>query len=59
MVLGHPGYYPRFGFAPSASFGISFEHDVPEEVFMIVELQPGFLDGVAGKVKDHSAFSTA
>jgi putative acetyltransferase len=22
VVLGHPGYYPRFGFAPSKSYGI-------------------------------------
>ena len=59
MVLRHPEHYPRFGFAPSASFGISFEHDVPEEVFMIFELRPGFLGRASGKVKDHSAFSTA
>ncbi len=58
VVLGHPEYYPRFGFSPSASFGISCEYDVPEEVFMIIELQPGFLDGVSGKVEYHSAFSS-
>jgi NAD(P)H dehydrogenase (quinone) len=58
VVLGHPEYYPRFGFAPSASFGISCEYDVPEEVFMAIELQPGFLDGVPGKVKYHAAFGS-
>jgi predicted N-acetyltransferase YhbS len=30
---------------------------VPEELFMIVELQPGFLHGASGKVKYHAAFS--
>jgi putative acetyltransferase len=58
VVLGHPEYYPRFGFAPSASFGISCEYDVPEEVFMAIELQPGFLDGVPGKVKYHASFGS-
>jgi putative acetyltransferase len=58
VVLGHPEYYPRFGFSPSASFGISCEYDVPEEVFMILELQPDFLDGVSGKLEYHEAFSS-
>jgi predicted N-acetyltransferase YhbS len=30
---------------------------VPEEVFMVVELQAGFLDGASGTVKYHAAFS--
>jgi putative acetyltransferase len=58
VVLGHPEYYPRFGFSPSASFGISCEYDVPEEVFMILELQPDFLDGVSGNLEYHEAFSS-
>lgn len=57
VVLGHPAYYPRFGFSPSARFGIGCEYDVPEEVFMIVELNPGYLDAASGKVKYHAAFS--
>ena len=57
VVLGHPEYYPRFGFTPSASFGISCEYEVPEEAFMTIELQPGFLDGVSGRIKYHEAFS--
>src|ERR1041384_7412983 len=39
VVLGHPAYSPRFGFFSSARFGIGCEYDVPEEVFMVVELQ--------------------
>jgi len=57
VVLGHPAYYPRFGFSPSARFGIGCEYDVPEEVFMVVELHSGFLEDVSGKVKYHRAFS--
>lgn len=57
VVLGHPAYYPRFGFSSSARFGIGCEYDVPEEVFMVVELQAGFLKCASGKVKYHAAFS--
>ena len=57
VVLGHPGYYPRFGFSPSARFGISCEYEVPEDVFMVVELQKDFLRGASGKIKYHTAFS--
>ncbi len=57
VVLGHPAYYPRFGFLPSTRFGIGCEYEVPEEVFMIVELQASFLRGASGKVRYHAAFS--
>ena len=57
VVLGHPEYYPRFGFSPSSNFGIDCEYEVPEEVFMAMELQPGALSGKTGRVKYHNAFS--
>ena len=56
VVLGHPTYYPRFGFSSSARFGIGCEYEVPEEVFMVVELQAGFLHGASGKIRYHAAF---
>jgi putative acetyltransferase len=56
VVLGHPEYYPRFGFLPSARFGIGCEYEVPEDVFMVLELQPRFLHGASGIVKYHAAF---
>ncbi len=59
VVLGHPDYYPRFGFLPSSRFDIDSEYEVPEEVFMLIELQPGALSGKNGRVKYHSAFSRA
>jgi putative acetyltransferase len=55
-VLGHPEYYPRFGFVPAKSFGIVCEYDVPDEAFMILELRPGFLDGASGVIRYHEAF---
>ena len=57
VVLGHAGYYPRFGFVPSVNFGIKSEYDVPPEVFMVKELREGALKGVAGTVKYHPAFN--
>ena len=57
VVLGHPTYYPRFGFSSSTRFGIGCEYEVPEEVFMVVELEAGFLRDASGRVKYHIAFS--
>jgi len=56
VVLGHPAYYPRFGFSSSARFGIGCEYDVPEEAFMVVELEAGFLRGASGTIQYHAAF---
>ena len=41
VLLGHPWYYPRFGFVPASRLGIEFGEDLPEEVFMALELRPG------------------
>jgi putative acetyltransferase len=48
IVLGHPEYYPRFGFAPASRFGITSEYDVADEVFMAMELTEGALADCAG-----------
>jgi putative acetyltransferase len=50
IVLGHPEFYPRFGFKPSLPFGIRWEQDVPAEVFMVAELNEGALEGCGGVV---------
>ena len=55
VVLGHPKYYPRFGFRPASSFGITGEYDVPDDVFMALELMPGVLAG-KGTIRYHPAF---
>lgn len=51
VVLGHPNYYPRFGFTRSADYGIHCAYDVPEEAFMVLPLCPGALDGLLGVVR--------
>lgn len=57
IVLGHPKYYPKFGFEPSVKYGIKSEYDVPDEVFMIKELVGNSLKGVSGIVKYHEEFN--
>jgi putative acetyltransferase len=51
VVLGHAEYYPRFGFKVASGKGLSCEYDVPDEVFMVAELEEGALAGRSGVVK--------
>ena len=57
VVLGHPGYYPRFGFERASRHRIRFEAPVPDEAFMVLELVPGALSSVSGIVRYHPEFS--
>jgi putative acetyltransferase len=57
VVLGHPEYYPRFGFVPSTRFGMTSEYGAPEEAFMAMELNPGYLGRKAGTIRYHAAFA--
>jgi putative acetyltransferase len=56
VVLGHSDNYPRFGFSPATRYGIGCEYEVSEETFMVIELQPGFLESTSSKAKYHSEF---
>jgi putative acetyltransferase len=59
VVLGHPEYYPRFGFVPAHTFGLTCEFPSPPEAFMAIELEEGALTGIGGLVRYHSEFSAA
>jgi len=59
VVLGHPDYYPRFGFTPADPARLRCVYDIPAEAFMILELQPGYLQNVQGIVTYHPAFDSA
>jgi putative acetyltransferase len=40
VVLGHPTYYPRFGFEPARPLGIEpSDPNIPDDVFMVVRLR--------------------
>lgn len=58
VVLGHPEFYPRFGFVPASRFGLTSEYGVPDDVFMAMELEQGSLTGVSGVTRYHPAFGT-
>ena len=58
IVLGHANFYPRFGFKPARTFGITCEWDVPEDVFMMLVLCEEKISGVSGLAKYRHEFSS-
>jgi putative acetyltransferase len=57
VVLGHPDYYPRFGFVRASHFGLRWEVECPDEAFMALELREGFLGTRPGIVRYRPEFS--
>ena len=57
IVLGHPEYYPKFGFTPASKWNIKYPAEVPDEAFLALELIPGYLDNAQGCVEYLKAFS--
>jgi len=50
VVLGHPDYYPRFGFTPASNYGIKCAYEgVPQDAFMICIFNPQQMEGVRGR----------
>lgn len=58
VVLGHVGYYPRFGFAKAQEYGLENEYGA-EDAFMVLELRKGALLGIGGLVKFAPEFHEA
>ena len=56
VVVGHPRYYPRFGFSSARAKGLEAPFQVSDEAFMAFELIPGILEGMSGMVKYPPAF---
>lgn len=55
-VLGHPDYYPQFGFVQADAHEICCPFEVPLPAFQVLELVPGGLSGISGTVKYAVAF---
>lgn len=54
FVLGHPEYYPIYGFKPAGELGYEAPYPIPEEhagAWMVQELCTGLIGRVDGKVK--------
>lgn len=56
FVLGHPGYYPRFGFRAAETFGFTYGGHRAGPAFMVVELVRGARDRASGDVTFAPAF---
>jgi len=57
VVVGHPGFYPRFGFRPARPLGITCEWEGPEDVFMILVLNETKMSGATGRAAYRPEFS--
>ena len=58
VVLGHPSYYPRFGFEPAWPHGLYYGTPGENPAFMVRGLVDGALEGLAGEVRYVDAFSS-
>jgi len=54
FVLGHPSYYPRFGFQPAGQLGFSAPYPIPREnanAWMVLELCKGTIGNISGTIR--------
>jgi putative acetyltransferase len=56
VVLGHPEFYPRFGFVPAAPKGLRYRNESYDPYFFVAELKEGALKGMRGLVEYHPEF---
>ena len=60
IVLGHPDYYPRFGFAPASQYGVRCQWPgVPDEAFMVLVLDAVRAPRLGGVARYRPEFDTA
>lgn len=57
-LIGHPSFYPRFGFRPASARGITCAWDVPDEAFMVLVLDDAAMAGVSGSAVFRDEFSS-
>src|SRR5262245_29994067 len=59
VVIGHPSFYPRFGFQVAKPLGITTEWEVPDDAFMVAALDASMMKRISGEAKYRVEFSTA
>jgi putative acetyltransferase len=60
VVVGHPEYYPRFGFAPASRVGLASQWEgMADEAFMALILDPFAMTGVSGIARYRDEFDDA
>ena len=57
VVLGHPRYYPRFGFVPASGHGVTCAWEVPDAAFMLLALDPARCMELSGVAEYRAEFS--
>jgi putative acetyltransferase len=58
VVVGHPEYYPRFGFEPASRHGLASQWEgVPDAAFMALVLDAHAMAGVSGVAKYREEFN--
>lgn len=59
VVVGHPAYYPRFGFVRASMLGIESQWSgIPDEAFMVLILDRAVMDGVRGIARYRDEFDS-
>ena len=58
VVLGHPEYYPRFGFVPASRHGVRCQWHVRDGAFMVLPLDPARVASVSGVATYRDEFTT-
>jgi len=59
IVIGHPNYYPRFGFTPAKNWNIKLPFNAPDDVFLAIELKKDSLKNCSGTVEFTKEFFDA
>ena len=58
VVVGHPEYYPRFGFEPASAHGLASQWEgMPDEAFMVLILDPHAMAGASGVARYRQEFN--
>lgn len=59
LLIGHPEFYPRFGFRPARPLGITCQWEVPDDAFMLLVLDERRAGGATGVAEFRPEFSEA
>jgi predicted N-acetyltransferase YhbS len=49
IIMGHPAYYPRFGFKSASDYGLTLPDGSTMDPFMALEIRQGYLGSGGGK----------
>ncbi len=57
VVVGHPEYYPRFGFEPASTHGLASQWEgMPDAAFIVLVLDVDAMAGLSGVAKYREEF---